>query len=243
MPQLMLSPCAGVGHLSKGPGCRRNAMGACSHTQVSARRMCVSSEPVARNCTLCAEGFARKPFCPCAPEGRAMHGVRSDEVPWIEVCNAIFRLGAVFCVYGRKEMQKKGKKSLVLSPCFGPQKRRPFSGHVSRANKVRPNCWASPFWHQERAHFPGPKIGPWPGAILRDALGLRFSRGQPSAASPVVYGLLYPPPGEAAFCYGPWAPSRAGVSSAYRWACISDPGPVLAPLLPPPDMQGSPQCF
>ena len=92
----------------------------------------------------------------------------------------------------------------MIPPCFWAPKRSRFSGHETRAIKVRPNCWASPFWHQKGAHFPGSKIGPWPGPLFQNPLGLRFFRGQPSSPSPVVHWPLFPElprtPWETAFC-------------------------------------------
>lgn len=57
-----------------------------------------------------------------------MHGVGSENVPWISFADAIFRLGAASCADGPKKVQKKGEKSLVFPPVFGPQNGADFPG-------------------------------------------------------------------------------------------------------------------
>ena len=99
--------------------------------------------------------------------------------------------GGFLCVGQVRNARRLTKNPSFFSPCFGPRKRRPFSGHISRANKVRPNCWASPFWHPKGAHFPGPKIGPSAGAVFKEALGFRFFPGEPCVASPLVHGRIF----------------------------------------------------
>ena len=100
-----------------------------------------------------------------------MHGAAPERVPGVDRRHALLgSRGASTCV-GPTKFEEKGQKSGVLPPHFWAPKRSPFSGHLKRANKVRPNCWASPFWHQKRAHFPGTTIGPRPLATVLNPLG------------------------------------------------------------------------